>query len=596
MANEEAKLDTKLTQLRLTAQRTWKILDAGKRETIERHLKALQTTISETDQCKRTKEDLAEISDWNTEIEAKIGEAEDEVNRLQQWLESKKMEEENYAREEQLKFEVKLGETKLQMQAKIQDANPGGHNTSKTETGEGMKAVTETWLREDDNEFSTAEICPTGYHFYHITRKNARGGGLEKPPLEQAEIYYRKLNNVNMDSFNEDLKVLDLNDDYDLSVLIDKYENTLKETLQQHAPQKRRIITLRPLSPWYNEEIGQEKRNRRKLERRWRASGLYIDRQLYVKQCETVNAMIKNAKTTYYSSVISSNAHNQKVLFSTVDKLLHRKPEKRYPTASSTTELVNKFSDFFNNKIAIIWKELAIDSSHCNQRNQEEQYAQCVKFINFQEVTEHEIENVIDKVGKKSCELDPVPAKIFQGCQKTLLPIITKISNKSLQSGCMPEILKEAVLKPKLKKDSLDYEEYTNFRPISNLKFLSKVIEKVAAGQLLEHLANNKLEEPFQSAYKRFHSAETTLLKVQNDILVAIDNRKCVVLLLLDMSTAFDTVDHELLLQRMFKRFGIDGQVLRWFQSYLQNRTQSVVIDGVKSISKDLRCGVPQGS
>jgi hypothetical protein len=197
---------------------------------------------------------------------------------------------------------------------------------------------------------------------------------LVKPPFEQAEIYYRKLNNVNMDSFNEDLKVLDLNDDYDLSVLIDKYENTLKETLQQHAPQKRRTITLRPLSPWYNEQIGQEKRNRRKLERRWRASGLCIDRQLYVKQCETVNVMIKNAKTTYYSSVISNNAHNQKVLFSTVDKLLHRKPEKRYPTASSTTELVNNFADFFSNKIATIRKELAIDSSHCDQLNQEEQY------------------------------------------------------------------------------------------------------------------------------------------------------------------------------------------------------------------------------
>ena len=83
---------------------------------------------------------------------------------------------------------------------------------------------------------------------------------------------------------------------------------------------------------------------------------------------------------------------------------------------------------------------------------------------------------------------------------------------------------------------------------------------------------------------------------MQNDILVAIDNSKCVVLLLLDMSAAIDTVDHELLLQRMFKRFGIDGQVLKWFQSYLQNRTQSVVIDGVKSISKDLRCGVPISS
>ena len=78
------------------------------------------------------------------------------------------------------------------------------------------------------------------------------------------------------------------------------------------------------------------------------------------------------------------------------------------------------------------------------------------------------------------------------------------------------------------------------------------MIEKIAAGQLLEHLANNNLEEPFQSAYKRYHSAETALLKVQNDILVAIDNRKCVVLLL-DMSAAFDTVDHELVLQQFSK-------------------------------------------
>jgi hypothetical protein len=78
-----------------------------------------------------------------------------------------------------------------------------------------------------------------------------------------------------------------------------------------------------------------------------------------------------------------------------------------------------------------------------------------------------------------------------------VLPIIEYVKSK----------LKEAVLKPKLNKNSLEYEEYTNFRPISNLKFLFKVIEKVAAGQLLEHLANNNLEEPFQSAYKRFHSA-----------------------------------------------------------------------------------------
>lgn len=85
--------------------------------------------------------------------------------------------------------------------------------------------------------------------------------------------------------------------------------------------------------------------------------------------------------------------------------------------------------------------------------------------------------------------------------------------------------------------------------------------------------------------------------RVVKSILIAIDNHKCVALLLLDLSATFDTaVDHELLLHRIFKRFGIDGQVLKWFRSYLNGRTQSVIIDSIKSTSKDLCCGVPQGS
>ena len=166
-----------------------------------------------------------------------------------------------------------------------------------------------------------------------------------------------------MSSFNQNLEVLNIDDDYDLSVRINKYENTLKETLQKHAPLKRRLITLCPLSPWYNEETGKDKRKRRKLERRWRTSGLCIDRQLCVKQCEVVNTMIKNVKTTYYTSVISNNAHNQKVLCETVDQLLQRNPKKQYPAASSTIELTNKFADFFSNKITAIRNELVTHPS-----------------------------------------------------------------------------------------------------------------------------------------------------------------------------------------------------------------------------------------
>ena len=160
----------------------------------------------------------------------------------------------------------------------------------------------------------------------------------------------------------------------------------------------------------------------------------------------------------------------------------------------------------------------------------------------------------------------------------------------------MPISMKNAVLSPLLKKPSLDFEIFSNFRPVSNLKFLSKVIEKVAAMRLTNYLCDNDLNESLQSAYKKHHSCETALLRVQNDILKSIDDKQCVVLLLLDLSAAFDTVDHKILLHRLRSRFGIKGKALSWLQSYLTDRSQSVQIDGFTSSVRPLRFGVPQGS
>ena len=111
-----------------------------------------------------------------------------------------------------------------------------------------------------------------------------------------------------------------------------------------------------------------------------------------------------------------------------------------------------------------------------------------------------------------------------------------------------------------------------------------------------DYLRDNDLGGSFQSAYKCFHSKEIALLKVQNEILCERDNQKCVVLLLLEMSAAFDTVDHELLLERMSKRYGVPGNALKWFRSYIQDRKQFVMTDGIKSKVKELLCGVPQRS
>ena len=125
---------------------------------------------------------------------------------------------------------------------------------------------------------------------------------------------------------------------------------------------------------------------------------------------------------------------------------------------------------------------------------------------------------------------------------------------------------------------------------------MSKLTEKVVAARLIAHLQRNNLQEPLQSAYRQYCSIETALLKVQNDILHILDKRNGVALLLLDLSAAFDTIDHGILLHTLQHEVGITGECLRWIKCYLRDRSQAVRISGKQSEDTPLTCGVPQGS
>ena len=160
----------------------------------------------------------------------------------------------------------------------------------------------------------------------------------------------------------------------------------------------------------------------------------------------------------------------------------------------------------------------------------------------------------------------------------------------------MPQSFKVAVIKPLLKKPTLDPGILANYRPISNLPFLSKILERVVAKQLCDFLHNNNLFETFQSGFRAHHSTETALVKVTNDILIASDEGLLSVLILLDLSAAFDTIDHHILLQRLRHLVGVRGAALRWFESYLSDRSQFVNTNDTSSLREKVRYGVPQGS
>jgi len=152
-----------------------------------------------------------------------------------------------------------------------------------------------------------------------------------------------------------------------------------------------------------------------------------------------------------------------------------------------------------------------------------------------------------------------------------------------------------AVVTPLLKKASLEPHELKNYRPVSNLSFVSKLVERAAVKQLTNYLETNRLLPLLQSAYRSHHSTETALLKVLSDVLTAIDNKKVTLLALLDLSAAFDCVDHDILLSRLQSRFGLDGAVLAWIRSFLSDRTQRVCFGGRLSAEIALIFGVPQG-
>jgi len=170
-----------------------------------------------------------------------------------------------------------------------------------------------------------------------------------------------------------------------------------------------------------------------------------------------------------------------------------------------------------------------------------------------------------------------------------------ELFNRSLSTATVPRVFKSALITPLVKKPDLDSTDQRCYRPISNSSVVSKLLERVVFRQLYRYLSVADLL-PMQSAYRTHYSTETAVLKVLTDILYAVDDGDLSVLALLDLSAAFDTVDHDILLTRLKVSFGIGGAALDWLQSYLTSRLECVRRGSARSTHKTVRFCVPQGS
>ena len=417
-----------------------------------------------------------------------------------------------------------------------------------------------------------------------------------KPTSHYKTITYRKLKTINHAKLVSDLnrKVeICSQSTFEESVL--HYNNVLVSTVNFHAPLLSKTIKIVPYAPWFDSEYAELRKKRRKAEKLYRQTKLMVHWTNFTNLRKQTTALALQKKKVFTRSKINSAINSQKALSSTLKKLTGHDNAPVYPNLESDAVIANGFAEFFDNKVKTIRNNLELkDDSDFMCSNITVNVG--IQFLSeFVLSTPEEIREIINEHGLKCCFSDPCPAEVYKANLDFFVPLWTQLVNKSLLNGSM-ECLKHADIIPLLKSDDLDPNCFKNFRPVSNLQFLGKLIERVVLKRLNDHLTRNNLNVPNQHGYKKGHSTESILIKITNDILIACDKKTATVLLLLDLSSAFDTVDVNVLLDILCKEMGIKGNALKWFRSFLTNRTMRVKINESFSDIYRLEFGIPQGS
>jgi len=348
-------------------------------------------------------------------------------------------------------------------------------------------------------------------------------------------------------------------------------------------------------SKWLSKEAMEAKQARRRLERKWKSTGVETVRVAYRETCRRANRLITESRRAFYSQRINNSSRDPRALWRCVKGLLHT----NNASVQHEPGMSNRFSAFFNEKIVKAKTNILMlrSQSPLNapfEPSDEINSDSCLHSLS--EVSVVEVSRLIARLPNKTSPLDYIHTSVLKACSDDLSPQIARLANLSFTEGKFPDRFKVAQVTPLIKKDGLDSTDPANYRPISNLNTISKIIERLCLTRVLPHVAATGRFNSLQSAYRKHHSTETALLKIMDDLYRITDDSKSAVLIGLDLSAAFDTIEHDIMIKRMETMFGITGTALRWFGTYLREREQYVVVGGERSARTRCEFGVPQGS
>jgi len=408
-------------------------------------------------------------------------------------------------------------------------------------------------------------------------------------------ITYRNVKKVDHKMFCNDIE-----DQYsklphttDMKEKIAGYNNVMNSVIDKHAPIMTKTIRLVPHAPWFDAEYADLRRKRRKAEKHFRKTGSQSDEAEYNKLRTQTTSLAQRKKKSYINDKLTSNI-SSKNLYAVVNNLLDNNQELALPSSTSDIALANDFKTYFSEKVNKIRASITKPVIPTSQTTSADKIT---LLHEFEPATATELKQITASFKVKCSPEDPIPAFLLKENIDIFIPYWLEIVNLSLEIGSM-DCLKSAVILPLIKAlgSLVDKDNYKNYRPVSNLLFLSKLIERVVDSRLDRHMTLNNLHSNHQFGYKKYHSTETILLKILNNLLISCDENMPSVVLLLDLSAAFDTVDHNKLLEIIYNDIGIRGKAYSWCKSFLVNRTFKVKIGNDYSDIETLLYGVAQGS